>query len=363
MDINLPYSPSNGTLDLADLSPPKKMSYMGRNSRSTLGKAKEYLFGTFDRGVASTSWLMGFASLSMTGFLIRYPQEVPRFIVVRDLLLIFGFLSITLIINARYARRERVFRNQRAYLSKVIEKAHLITSKYHRDLFDSFRDFATEINSDVSSLSSDDIRRCQLMCEFACNSVRNSLLSYFQSLSIDLNGEISASVKLIVDSNTISEALGRNPSKRSKLETQDKWILTFARDRDTIDNDNREVSEFLYSLSRNSAYQYLFNSDKSYFCCDNLLSQTGYLNESESWTKFYNATVVVPIRYVSSSGSLISYGFITVDSPNKGGGELFLQKNHSIRTECLAILQHAADLLATHSLILRIQALALPKGG
>jgi hypothetical protein len=337
------------------------MPYGGRNSRSTVWKFKESLFGTFDRGVATTSWAMGFVSLVMSGFLIKYPQEVPRFIVVRDVLLVFGFISITLLINARYVRRERVFRNQRSYLSKVIEKAHKITSKYHRDLFDSFREFAAEINSDVSFLSKDERERCHLMCEFACNSVRESLLSYFQSLSIDLNGEISASVKLIVDSNLISEALGRNPSKKNGLKTQDKWVLTFARDRESIDNNNREVSEFLYSLTRNSAYQYLFNSDKFYFCCDNLLSQTSYLNESDSWKTFYNATVVVPIRYASSSGSLISYGFLTVDSPNNGGGELFFDKNNVIRGECLAILQHAADLLATHSLILRIQSLALPR--
>ncbi len=305
---------------------------------------------------------MGFFSILISAFFLKYPNNVPRFIVARDLLFLFGFLLVTLVIYGRYMRRERVFKNQRAYLSKVIERTHKITSKYHKDLFDNFRELAEQTHSDVSSLSKEDFNRYQGMCEFVSNNVRESLLSYFQSLSIDLNGELSVAVKLIVDSDSISELLGRNPRKRNRLLSQNKWILTFVRDRDTVDRGNREVGEVLYSIDRNSAYQYLFNSEKSYYCSDDLGSQDGYLNESENWNQHYNATIVVPIRYTPSAGSFVSYGFLTVDAPNASGKYLFTDRNHQLHGECLAILQHAADLLATHSLILRIQGLALTRG-
>jgi hypothetical protein len=323
--------------------------------------AQEKFFGTFDRGIASTSWFMGFISILISAFFIKYPSNVPRFIIVRDLLFLFGFFLVTLVIYGRYMRRERVFKNQRAYLTKVIERTHKITSKYHNDLFDNFRELAEETHSDVSLLSKEDINRYQRMCEYVADNVRDSLLSYFQSLSIDLNGDLSVSIKLIVDSDSLSELLGRNPTKRSRLRSQNKWILTFARDRDTTNNTNREVCQYLYSINGNSSYQYLTNSSRPYYCSDNLLAQDGYLNESERWEEFYNATIVVPIRYMSSSSSsssFVSYGFLAVDAPNPGGRFLFTDKSSKVHVECLAILQHAADLLATHSLILRIQALA-----
>jgi hypothetical protein len=335
------------------------MAVTRRRSKGFLADFREIAFGTFDRGIASTSWLMGVVSLFMAVFLLKYPFHIPYLIVVRDLVFLFGFLLISLVIYGRYSKRERVFKNQRAYLSEVISRNHKISSTYHKDLFDGFcgQDFIAETGA--SCFSHAEIHRYQMMCKSVSNNIRESLLSYFRSLSIDLDGELSVSVKLIVDSKYLQQLFSKDPEKSAKIGPEKKLIITFARDHATLDEGSREVGECVYSIDSNTAYQYLFNSDEKCYCCDDLSSQTGYLNESKNWKSHYNAAIVVPIRYTSASGSFICYGFLTVDAPNPNGRSLFSDKNHVVHKECLAVLLHAADLLATHSLILRIQKLAL----
>ncbi len=330
-----------------------------RRPKSFIAGFQEIAFGTLDRGIASTSWLMGVASLFITVFILKYPFKVPSLIVVRDLIFLFGFLLITLVIYGRYSKRERVFRNQRAYLSEVISRTHKISSNYHKDLFDNFREQAVIAESEVSCFSSAEIHRYEVMCKSVANNIRESLLSYFKSLSIDLDGELSVSIKLIVDSEYLQTLFNKDPVKSAKIGLQKKWIITFARDQTTLDEGSREVGERIYSIDSNTAYQFLFNSTDQCYCCDNLLSQNGYMNENTNWNRHYNAAIVVPIRYTPTSGSPISYGFLTVDAPNIYGRSLFSDKNFVVHKECLAVLLHAADLLATHSLILRIQKLAI----
>jgi hypothetical protein len=63
----------------------------------------------------------------------------------------------------------------------------------------------------------------------------------------------------------------------------------------------------------------------------------------------------VPIHYTGVDGTSTCYGLLAVDAPNKDPKNLFLDKKQIVRKECLTILCYAADLLATHALILRIQ--------
>lgn len=277
----------------------------------------------------------------------------------RDLIFLFGFLLITLVIYGRYSKRERVFKNQRSYLSEVISRNQKIVACYHKDLFECFWEQALITVPENACFSRDEIHRYSAICQSVANSIRDSLLFYFRSLSIDLDGKLSVSVKLIVNTEYLLNTFGKDPEKRAKFEKNKQWIITFARDQASIDQ-GREVGGCIYTIDSNSAYQYLFNSDEVYFCSDNLSSQDGYLNETDNWRKFYNAAIVVPIRYNPAGKSTLSYGFLTVDSPNIHGKSLFLDKHHLVHKECLDVLLHAADILATHSLILRIQTIALP---
>ena len=100
----------------------------------------------------------------------------------------------------------------------------------------------------------------------------------------------------------------------------DKQVSTFIRDtRSYRDRNGRSLKEFLWY--ENSAFRCILTGEgsTSYFACDDLAGETGYINTNQFWQGYYNATLVAPIRL----GNVKSYetklddsiiGFICIDN-------------------------------------------------
>lgn len=82
--------------------------------------------------------------------------------------------------------------------------------------------------------------------------------------------------------------------------------------------DNRHPS---FPIISNSAFSKIADGHDSatYFACDNLAGNGGYVNTHDGWQSLYNATVVVPIQKIIRQGPGGEYdivGFLCVDNLN-----------------------------------------------
>ena len=107
----------------------------------------------------------------------------------------------------------------------------------------------------------------------------------------------------------------------------------------------------IYDIDKNTDFRRLVgNKESAFFSNDLQRLKDAYENENNDWRQYYNATLVVPIRYLSSDKRQHRcYGLFAVDSLNKQKiKDLYNDK------ECKYILGQAADLLATFFLLLEL---------
>ncbi len=168
------------------------------------------------------------------------------------------------------------------------------------------------------------------------------------SREIDIGEDISVSVKLIFTSDEVIERFEYLPTwKRQEIKTKERWVVTVYRDPITFEtmSGEREVNARAYDIEDNTAFDNIYNHKDQYFRSNDLQGITAppYKNTNDRWTEQYNATLVVPIRYEGKphSNHYTCYGFLAVDSLNRNKETLYTDQ------ECLYILGHSADLLAT----------------
>lgn len=321
-------------------------------------RVRERFFGNWDRGLTTISFSATIVGTIVTIFLVAYPNAIPHYIVIRDLLFWFALILMSLIVSGKFIRREEVIRNQinllssqYNLLSNQFKLSHDLVHNYRTELF--YRYFQPNVQR--QRFTGREWRIFRHLCEYITEGVKTSFYEYFRSKGIDIGTDLSIAVKLIITPEEVLEALAQvelSKEQQRQIKTKDQWFITVFRDSYThIHSPLREKGLRIYNIDNNTAFRLLVRSQAAVFCCNNLQSLgVAYDNENKDWRNYYNATLVVPIRYLSRDGTQFRcYGVLAVDSLNeKNMTDLYNE------VECKYILGHAADLLATFFLLLEV---------
>ena len=337
------------------------------------------LFGSTDRFIASVSLIATLTSLVLTLYLRRLPPDeiIPEFITSRDLLAFFGLIGIVIYLLVQFVRYKITLENQTEYIDQLKQsqidqidqlkqsqinqmdqlQAHL-SSQFKNFYFivHEFRDqifeyFLPDIIGDLAFEGTEnDLKFFRRICDFTTNGIQKSLVQYFTTRGIDLENDISITVKLIVPSNVVIDLYANKLTKTEREEVRKKarWVITVFRDYDThMEQRNREVGGKpfyrFYDVKNNTAFDYIASDGNSHFLNNDLQALgDSYRNENLVWKDYYNSTLVVPIRYYDNAQRQhFCLGFLAVDSLNK-------EKINNLYNdqECKDILSHSANLLA-----------------
>jgi hypothetical protein len=215
--------------------------------------------------------------------------------------------------------------------------------------YDSFPLIAANFDFDLDER---DMERFKYMCSIAVEEARSSLLNYFKSRGINWeNNDVAVSVNLIISSQKLIDSLGGYLSEhqKSEIKRRSAWVITVYRDGRSYAAHRREVGTVVYDVSKNTVFSHLFEYSNSHFISNNLAAlSSAYSDENTQWEKQYNAVLSVPIGHVgSNSGRSVIFGFLTADSMNKPGVQLF-------DGICVHILKQAADAIAIFLLSLTL---------
>jgi hypothetical protein len=328
---------------------------MGRGSIFSI--AWDRFFGTWDRTIASLSLGFGIVSTLLTLFFIRYPQPLPLFIVIRDLFTLFSLIALILFLLVKFLSRgvdlEIAIKRRdqsKQHLSNQFQYTHNVVHNYRDELFKKY------ITSQLTStLTSDEISLLRTVCSHITKGTKESLIEYFKSREIEIGNDISLSVKLLVKAQDLHGVLGRLTPYQQQLIAHSgntEWVITFFRDYETYTThrSEREVTEWLYDIKSNTAFQHVIQNKEDHYLNNDLQNDEHYRNENRNWRNFYNSTLVVPIRYRNARDDhYVLYGLLTVDSLNPTK-----IPNLYNALECKYIMGHAADLLATFFLSLAL---------
>ena len=305
---------------------------------------RDKLFGNWDRALTTVSFIATLVGSVVTVFLVAYPSAVPQYIVVRDILFWFALIFMSLIVAGKYIRRETLIRAQIDLLSNQFKLSHDLVHNFRTELFSTY----FQPNVQRQRFTERERRIFSQLCAYVTEGVKTSFSEYFRSRGIDIGTDIALSVKLVMSPNEVLELLAQELSQEQQQQVQakDTWIITVYRDSYTHTHSiNREIAQRIYDIDKNTAFRMLVRRrEVSAFCCNDLQSLgITYDNENEKWRFYYNAALVVPIRYLSLDGRQFRcYGVLAVDSLNEKK-----IPNLYNEVECKYILGHAADLLAT----------------
>ena len=218
-------------------------------------------------------------SLLLSVFGIAFEKEFDTklfLFLFKDILLICALISALVYVIRRAYKRELEANERVSKYSKVSEYLHSVCHLC--------RDYmAPEILGESSKTRSEK----EFYREFC-----NNLASTFSAIA---GKQCQSSIKLIDDKDT---------------------VITIARDSSSI---FREDKGKHFSIQNNTAFHTIYNDSKRQsFLSNNLTAlEKAYQNETENWWKYYNATIVVPIRWLHSHNEKpILYGFLCVDSLN-----------------------------------------------
>lgn len=326
------------------------------------------IFSRLDSALAAISILLALVSTASTVFLLNYPDTVPQFMLIRELVIIGALLLIVLAILARYFDRESVLKekeglvNEKSALANSLaaDRLNVLTAQFanfhnmvhgYRDIL--FREKAGYRQPYSYILTDREQKVLEELCTSVSFGIKRSLTEYFRSKDIIIGGDnIHISIKLLVSKDAVN-AMAPNLSarERAKIAEQDQWVVTFFRDTETrLQHRDREVLGAIYTVDGNTSHQACIRVGDSCFVSNNLRGYSNYHNEKTDWSQHYNSLIALPIRYVgANTNDSICYGLIIVDSDNPDGRDLY------DNTGCRNILGHAADILATFFLFLPLQ--------
>ncbi len=314
--------------------------------RLVLAFLRERFFGTWDRGLTSISLIATLIGALITVFLVKYPAEVPKYIAYRDFIIWSALILICLVVVVKYVRREAVIQSQIDLLSDQFRLSHDLIHNFKDELFNKY----FQQNIQRHELNEKERGAFRDLCSYITDDVRMAFSQYFKSSGIDIGNDISVSVKLIIRPEEVAGLLSTKLTQEQQKEIllKDQWVITVYRDHYTHHHyREREQGLRIYDVDKNTDVHLLVKSKQDVFFHNNLQSYYGYENENQDWRKYYNATLVVPIRYLSiDKQQYRCYGFLAIDSLNRKNQNLYNGN------ECKYILGHAADLLATFFLLL-----------
>jgi len=326
---------------------------------------KNYLFGTPDRVLSFVSVFIGIISTILTVFLWQFPEKVPTLIIIRDIAILFLLLLTSSILLSKYIRREQQLvstvtnlekSNQR--LLKQFEYFHLSVHKFRSDLFCLYRGCAKE----YFSVSTKERTTFERICHSITSDLKSIYSEFLLSHGIDIKGDLCVSVKLMVSREELTVIFHEIPGpEKRKIGKKKKWVYTAYRDPETFERfrDRREVAQKFYSIEGNTGFDHIYSSKNDIYSSDDLKALGAkYKNENPDWNKYYNATLLAPIRYYNSvNGDYFCFGFIAIDSMNSKKEKIFEIE------EARHIIGQCADLLATFFLLLNVSKFEKPTLG
>lgn len=326
---------------------------MGRVLTYVRGK----FFSTWDRGLATLSLaasLVGILIALITLLFGNTLENVPQYIAYRDFLIWIGLILLNVVFVSKYVHREAdiqsreaLIQNQINLLTNNFELSHNLVHGYRDELFRWY----FQPNVQRHKITDTELRIFRHLCGVITDGVRASFSEYFKSRGINLGNDLSVSVKLIITREEVLDRFHLPQEEEQKIRSQEQWIITVYRDHYTHYNvPSREKALKIYAIDDNTAFHNLVKFQDPVFLNNDLQSLgTAYKNENVNWRKYYNAAIVVPIRYRSVDQQYYRcYGALAVDSLNKEKiPDLYNHQNEYI-------LAHAADLLATFFLLLEL---------
>jgi hypothetical protein len=309
---------------------------------------RDKLFGTWDRGVATISISITVIGAGITVFYVKNPDKIPEYIAFRDFVLWFALILLSLFLVAKYYFREAVIQRQKNFLSEQFKLSHDLVHNYRNNLFKNF--YQPKVQQ--HKLTERDWMIFRELCSSITEGVKDSFSEYFRSRGIGIGIDLSVSVKLLITPQEVLNRFTFNQEKQQQILAEDQWVITVFRDHYTYNHVySRETNVTIYDIDKNTDLRRIVRNNESEFFNNDLQSlKNAYENENNNWSKYYNATLVVPIRYLSpESRQHRCYGLLAVDSLNS-------QKRKDLYNdeECKYILGHAADLLATFFLLLEL---------
>jgi len=303
-----------------------------------------------DRVIGLASLTAGIVSIGISlfvGVILKQPE--PNFIIARDVIVVFGLVLSNMFLAVLLAQRHvRIVELQQIFVDQC-RFFHDAVRNYKDDMFKEYFN-----GSAGNGLTREEKAVFEGICVNITDAVRESLQHYLKAHWRDIGNDIAVSVKVIVPSEQVVQGFNMSDEQKKRIMAKKRWVVTVYRDHYSRNHHrDRETNEKAYDIEGNTAFNNIVNHGHPFFRCNDLSvldRSRAYLNENPEWARNYNATLVVPIRYLNEYQKVNKcYGFLAIDSLNKIKSEDLFEGDG-----CVYILEHAADLLATHFLSLEM---------
>lgn len=209
-------------------------------------------------------------------------------------------------LNAKIQELENAINRKNSDFGEIADVFHSIHDQLRDKIFELY-------DAHMSLLSGDKIKETELVDYERTNEMfylflLNNIKTIFDILTDD---KCSACIKILEEGDSENEIM----------------VRTFMRDSGSYrERKSSDKSICQYPYYENTAFKRIFSPDipDGYYASDDLASERTYINMNKNWRKYYNATLVCPIRLESISDRklvLNEYsviGFICIDN-FKGG--------------------------------------------
>ncbi len=301
-------------------------------------------FGTLDRSIATISLLVGIASFVLAIW-IKYSQPTIVFFYIRDILILVLLVSIIVALTLKILSVESKADRFRSLWSTQLEADHRMVDKF-RDYF--FKEICRPLAKSQPDLNAYKTNKTYFyqVCHSLLTDTRNVFQDYYNARGYAIGEDLSLTVKLIIARDEAQEIENKAKGDQADiLSPKGRYIVSVFRDPYTWEKKlgRREIRQVVYRADDNTAFNEVIIQGKRKFYSNNLKKLSGYINRNDRWDDFYNATLVVPIRYKpgwpNHDDDVSCFGALCVDSENPRDLDLF---SNEIPYNILA---HAADML------------------
>lgn len=313
-------------------------------------RIKFFLFGSPDRVIASVSLVIGIIGTILSALTLVAPETPPLYIITRDIIILAGLIGTLIAFAIKYFKKDSMVEDFRETFTQQ--------SEYHHHMIHNFRDhYFWDIRNELLINPNMTLPQLDMMqktyfdnvCRTILTDTRDIFLKYYRSRGFRLNQDLSLTVKIVVPAESAQEILNAIKGDKAEiLSNKIQHLLTGYRDPHTYGSkpERSEVRATVYQVNEeNTTFDSIANRGNNFYFSNNLkleYENNRYKNQNPNWQKHYNSVLAVPIRYKrhSDSRANLIYGFLSIDSMNSHGYDLFDDK-HTFN-----LLAASADLLA-----------------
>ena len=309
-----------------------------------------------ERLFTGISVFLSVVSVALTGWSVA--SSVPSWIVlVKDLTIFFTLLILVLFFFVRYRMVLSSKREMQMGLDKELSALRDMIN-IQLDIYHKLMSRTRESMESVYYESKDKIYphrfnyKNKELKELLNSSLSNIIASMVEIINNHIQikfgkikEEITFSVKAVVTGEmALSICKNLTDKQKIKISPDDDCVITLARDTKGLAN-GREIMAEIYDLQLNTGFIRIWSGEEKYFLSNNLkidYENGNYKNETAGFLSKYNATMVVPIEHKNpKTGHQMIFGFLTVDSLNKGNHDSLFSIYDTKH-----IMSFGADLLA-----------------